>query len=732
MKQRDWSPPRGGTLRGRISGLRLGRPILAATALLSVLLAAAAVRAQVLLNADEIIYDSNSGIVTARGNVEITEPGRILRAGEVTYDPNSDIIGASGGVSLTLANGDVAFADEMRLTGSLREGTLQGFSALIGENGRLAAVSGERWEGRFTEARGATFTSCILCADDPDDSPAWQIRAARVVHDQVERGLIFEDATLELFGVPVAYLPVFSQADPTVRYKSGILLPSFGSSSYLGTFFRLPYYISLGESRDLTVEPYYTSRAGYVVLGEFRQRFQRGGFWLQGSIGTDPDSAAVPGSSENVGHLFGSGRFLFAEDWRIGFDAQLTSNDTYLHRYDISYIDRLTTDLFIDHISGRNRFAATAYYFQSLRDGDVQGSLPLVLPLIEFTYIPEDKVYGGRVRVDTSALYLTRDLGTDVARGSIAADWMRTFTTSGGHLLTVDILARGDLYHVQEAQFANLSAPFDEETISRALTYAALEWRWPFIGQVGFGESALVIEPIVQIVAASGGGNPAGLPNEDSTTFEFDQTNLFVPNEFPGLDLWTGGPRSNVGVRATAFFDHGSIEAIVGQEFRARSDPNFAPDSGVGDTRSDIVARLKIQFPPYIDLVHRFRIDPASQTLRRNELYLSANYGRSSLNMSYLKLSQETTDPSLGPREEITFTGTFNFLDNWGLFTETRYDLEAGSWLDAGLGLMYEDECLFAQIGYRNRETSDRDLRPSSSVILRIGLKTGITEAAGL
>ena len=238
-----------------------------------------------------------------------------------------------------------------------------------------------------------------------------------------------------------------------------------------------------------------------------------------------------------------------------------------------------------------------------------------------------------------------------------------------------------------------------------------------------------MIEPIVQVVAATGGGNPAGIPNEDSTTFEFDETNLFHPNEFPGLDLWTGGSRSNVGVRATAFFEGGSVEAILGQEFRARRDPNFAPGSGVGDTRSDIVGRLKVQFAPYINLTHRFRVDPTTLTLNRNEIYLTANYGRSRLDLSFLKLSPETTDPSLGPRQEINLSGSANVIDNWSVFADTRWDLQADEWLDLGIGLLYEDECLVLQLGYRNRRATERDLRASSSFVLRIGLKTGFVGA---
>lgn len=691
----------------------------------SVAVASSPGNAQILMQADEIIYDAETENVTARGNVEISELGWILRADTVTYNPNSDIVGATGAVSLTQEDGSVAFADEVQLAGGLREGALRGFAALIGENGRMAAVTAQRREGRYTEARGATFTSCKICAENGATTPVWQITSTRVVHDQIEKELLFENATLEFLGVPIAYLPVWSQPDPTVRYKSGLLLPTVGTSSYLGTFARVPYYISMGPSRDATIEPYFTSTAGFVGLGEFRQRLARGGFWLQGSLGTDPDSAIGPDSSKVVGHLFGSGRFSLGNNWRIGVDAELTSNDTYLYRYDISYIDRLTSDFFVEQVNGRSRFAATTYYFQSLRDGDTQGSIPLILPLIEYTFIPERKFYGGRARIDSNLLYLKRDTGTDMARGSITANWMRQFISDGGQVLSLDLMARGDLYHVNDAQFSEPTAPFDSKSISRGLSYAALEWRWPFVGQMGVGENTLVIEPIVQVVAATGGGNPAGLPNEDSTTFEFDETNLFNPNEFPGLDLWTGGSRSTVGVRATAFFEGGSVEAILGQEFRARRDPNFAPGSGVGDTRSDIVGRLKIQFAPYISLTHRFRVDPTSLTVRRNEVYMTAAYGRSRLDLSFLKLSPETTDPSLGPRQELNLSGMVNVIDNWSVFADTRLDLQSDEWLDLGVGLRYEDECLVAQLGFRNRRATERDLRPSTSFVVRIGLKTG-------
>jgi LPS-assembly protein len=157
---------------------------------------------QILLQADQITYDTQKGLVTAQGHVEISDEQRTLLADQVTYDENADRVTASGHVSLQDETGNVAFADQVELTRDLREGALQGFAALLGQKGRLAANSAERKEGRFTIANGAVYTPCEICRET-GEQPTWEIRAARVVHDQLEKKVYFEDASLEFLGVPV-------------------------------------------------------------------------------------------------------------------------------------------------------------------------------------------------------------------------------------------------------------------------------------------------------------------------------------------------------------------------------------------------------------------------------------------------------------------------------------------------------------------------------------------------
>jgi LPS-assembly protein len=370
---------------------------------------------------------------------------------------------------------------------------------------------------------------------------------------------------------------------------------------------------------------------------------------------------------------------------------------------------------------------ATGYFFQSLRATDITAQIPLVLPMFEYTYIPEEKIEGGRLRLDTSALALTRDEGTNVTRGSFGVDWRRPFMTDSGQMITIEAMGRSDLYYITDATFAVPTAPKNTETIGRALGLGMVEWRWPFLGPSGLPNTRLIVEPIAQFVAASGGGNPSGLPNEDSTAFEFDATNLFSPNQAPGLDLWTGGPRSNVGLRTTALLPTGYVEATLGEDFRFMPEKSLPPGLGLGEERSDIVGQIKIEFPPNLSLTHQFNIDPRDGSVRRNEVYLRARLGRSVVNLSYLRLPASAADPSLGEQEQVNLETTLRLYGNWGLFGEARRDLSKNQQLESSIGISYEDECFVASLGFHRRDTATLNLKPSSAVIFRIGLKTGLT-----
>ncbi|HKY17968.1 MAG TPA: hypothetical protein VJL82_03480, partial [Rhizomicrobium sp.] len=175
----------------------------------------------ILLQADEIVYDSEAKTVSAVGHVEISDSGRTLLAERVDYDQASDTVTARGHVSITDERGNVAFADHVVLTDHMRDGALSGFGALIGKTGRLAARSAQRVNGTTVIANRTVYSPCEICNKPGQRTPLWQVKAERVVYDQTKHKVRFNNATIEVKGVPVLWAPALSVPDPTVRYTSG-------------------------------------------------------------------------------------------------------------------------------------------------------------------------------------------------------------------------------------------------------------------------------------------------------------------------------------------------------------------------------------------------------------------------------------------------------------------------------------------------------------------------------
>ena len=220
------------------------------------------------MRADSVRYDEATGIATASGSVEFVHAGRILRADTVVYDERADLVTATGDVVIVEPTGEMLFSDRAEMTGDLREGAIRGIRVLLTDNARLAANGARRLGGRTTEMAKAVYSPCDLCPDTPGRAPVWQVKARRAVHDQLLRDIVYHDATLEAFGVPVFYTPYLRQPDPTVERRTGFLTPLYGSSGTLGANVSIPYHIVLGPNRDATVTPLVTRKEGVVLLGE--------------------------------------------------------------------------------------------------------------------------------------------------------------------------------------------------------------------------------------------------------------------------------------------------------------------------------------------------------------------------------------------------------------------------------------------------------------------------------
>ena len=668
--------------------------------------------APLVIIADDMSYDTDGSVARAQGNAEAYHGSRVLTADTLEYYEEAGRLRAQGGVAVRNDDGSYLFADEAELSADLSEGAIAAPKALIAGGGKLAAAEGRRVGGRYNVLSKAVYSPCDVCQADPE--PLWQVKAGKVIHDQGTRDIIYEDASFEIEGVPVAYLPYFRHPDPSVRRRSGLLPFKFGSDSAYGYSVKAPYFLELSHDRDLTITPFVTTEDGLLLEGEYRALTETGGYRLWGSFTRNNRRGE---GDEFRGAARGTGRFLLTDETGWGFDLNLASDDTFLRRYDYSDEDRVTSRLFLDRQNERLFAEANAFYFQSFLPDEPSSTLPIALPELRLRYRALEDPIWGIATAKASALRLQRDVGRDVTRVSAGADWERQFLTPQGLVLTPFAGMRADAYLVED------DPAIDDDLRGRADAFAGVDLRMPFIMENDLGTH--ILEPVVQAVVAPNQGN-SEFPNEDSLDLTFDETILFTgESRFAGIDRIEGGARLNAGVRYDFQAENGfGIEAAYGRVFRVRDNSAFTSTSGLRNAESDHVGVLRLKLDPYFDITNRLRVNNENYDVERNEIYARGTYGPIAVAGSYAFLA---ADPQAGfatAREEIAGKAILRVKENWTLYGGARRDLEDSRMVESEGGLRYEDECLYIDFSIGKRSNDDRDAEDGTRFGLTLRLKS--------
>ena len=673
------------------------------------------------LVADAVQVDP-AGRLVASGGVEVFHQGRTLRASRIVYDRAGDSLSIQGPILLTEAGGDsILVADQAELSADLTEGILQGARLILNRELQLAAAQIQRLGGgRYTQLDQVVASSCKVCASDP--VPLWEIRARKVVHDRQERQIYFDQAQFRVAGLPVAWFPRLRIPDPTLKRATGFLTPTIRSTSELGTGIRLPYFITLGPHRDLTITPFVSTQSGRTLELRYRQAFANGEIEVTGALSRDE---ILPGQTRH--YLTAEGRFDLPRDFTLRFRGETVSDAGYLLDYGLPDKDRLDSRVEItrtrrnEHISGR------LISFRSLRDGEANSILPSVVS--DFTY--HRRFSGGPLGGEAGLLFqghghfrssdeATADSngdgiidGRDVARLSLRLDWRRNWMLPMGIVGTTLGELRADRYHI--AQDSSLAGGGHFRT-SGAL---ASELRWPWSRADADGTSH-VIEPVVQLIWAPKGNDT--IPNEDSRLTEFDEGNLFSLNRFPGADRVERGARLNLGISYTRLSPSGwAVSGAAGRVLRARDPGQFSLASGLDGKTSDWLAAVQIASPDGVALAHRMVADNDLR-VNKSETRLSLAGRNFNLAGSYVWMVADPAEDRPDPINEVLLDGSYKLTPNWTAFGQTRYDLEANRAARASVGLQFRNECVSVDVSLSRRFTSSTSVKPTTDFGLSVDL----------
>jgi LPS-assembly protein len=684
-------------------------------------------------------YDNDSEVVVARGDVRMFREGNRLRADTVTWNRQTGEVRAEGDVAVTSAGGDVAYGDSIELTDTLRDGVVDNMLIVLADGGRLAAQRGTRRDNVSTLERAAYSPCAVVDENGCPKEPVWKITAVRVVHDP-ERGRIsFSGARIELFGIPLIPLPGLSQPIGDSG-GSGLLVPDLRYSRVNGLEFALPYYFKLAPNRDLTVTPHIYSDVLPALEGTYRALTSTGAYRVN-AIGTyssrtpvSPDGIVTP-QRDFRGYLDASGRFQLDPNWSVSGSLRLTTDRTFLRRYDISRDDRLRSTIQAERIDRDSYFSLSGWAVQTLRANDVQGQQPIALPELDYRRRFQDPILGGRVEAQLNSLAIGRTAGQDTQRAFAGLKWdLRRFTPLGQEVVFT-AYGRADVYHTDET-LRTITDSYRGRAgwRTRAIGALAVDVKWPFVGEAFGGTQR--ITPRIQFVATPDISN-IDIPNEDARAFDLEDSNLFALNRFPGYDRFEDGPRMTYGLDYALNIPGISIEANVGQSYRLSNKPVLFPDgTGLTSRSSDIVGRTTVRFREFVSLTHRYRLDKDNLAIRRNELDATIGTDRTYALIGYLRLNRDIGPEleDLQDREEIRLGGRIQFARFWSVFGSTIIDLtdreEDPLSISDGyepvrhrLGIAYEDDCLELGVTWRRDYEDTGDARRGNSFLLRLAFK---------
>jgi LPS-assembly protein len=689
-----------------------------------------------LLQADEMVYDNDNAKITAKGNVELYYGNYTLLADRVVYDRNANTLAAEGNVRIKDPDGAVITADHITLTDDFRDGFIDALKLVTKDDTRIVASSASREAGNVTVFQKAWFTPCKVCEEDPSKPPTWRIRAGKIIHKREQATLTFNNAFFDFFGVPVIYVPWFQTADPTVKRKSGFLIPSYSNSGQLGNTVQVPYYMALSDTYDFTFAPMWTEKAGTLLYGEWRQRFAAGGYNIQLAGVWDEGTIDSPTDGDFRGSIKTQGKFALNPYWGWGWDIIAETDDTFRRFYNLD--SRLKTDrvsqIYFEGLHDRNYFSTRFYNTASLLFTDEPFSDATVFPIVDYDYIVNHPIIGGELSFTSNAMVFHNQDDVDSNRLIVEANWRRQMIDGIGEVFTPFAQLRGDVYNVagvgngldSSEDFAS-DKNGDESTILRGNALAGIEYRYPFMATTG--SITHVVEPIAQVIARPNSlGDQQDIPNEDALSLVFDDTLLFDIDKFSGYDRIETGTRANVGMRYTAQFASGAYaRGVFGQSYQLAGqnefDTDFYQTSGLATDSSDYVAGLYIQTATSLGFTAQSRFSEDNFDIERTDLGTWARYGPAQIRVNYADVAGQPGLAGGDAREEIVTGGVLAVTDDWSLLGNFRYDIELDQPITDGLGLRYQDDCFRLDVTYQRSFIRDQDIEPDQRILVNFMLK---------
>jgi LPS-assembly protein len=646
------------------------------------------------LISNNITYNKISGFLIASGNVEVYFENLIITTQELKYDSKLNEISITGAFTIQDGENLINSNNDAIIDTKLKIALITSARAIIDNQLQVSSKKSKLNGNGNNEFYAVAASSCTICKNNP--VPFWQIRATRIVHNKDKQKIYFKNAKLDFLGLPIMYVPNLSVPEPNVTRARGFLVPKLSSSNKNGISIKIPYYFTIGDHKDFTITPFITSQNDIILENEYRQETSNGFFEISNAISIKENL----NFGKYNGFIKGEGAFAYNYGYNLDFKIYLTNKidfkngeKPFINNYNYAKIEnnQLKNSFDIHKATSNSYFQIGSSFIQSFKYRDFNNdgvdeedpNVPFIFPEMYFKQNYNDFIFDTKFSISTHFVNLTNVSSGKYSRLSENFYWNKNLILRSGLNWKMSFELNTNTYLNKNKIYFN------------TMPLGMIETRYPIEKKLN-GKSHL-IEPIIQLIKSP--NKPLGdiitKGISDSTTAEFEDTNLFSTNRFPGSDVIEAGLRANIGGRYIFHDPNGwKFTSTFGRVFREKNLNQFntSVSTGLDKLNSDYVSSIILKTPNKLSFSSKLLFD-GKFNVTKNETnlnFINTNYN---LNLNYVWLDKQSILNLNSKQHEVNVGLGYVINDYLRLDTHLRQNLNTNSPIIGGFNMIYKNEC---------------------------------------
>jgi LPS-assembly protein len=646
---------------------------------------------KIKIYADEVSVDKIGEKIIATGDaVAINEDNVKIKSNQLTYDKSKNFLEAKGNVILIDQSDNGFFLDELNASDNFNIISGKAVKARLHDESRIVGSKFEKKDA-ISIVENAEYTPCTEENYLIKNCPGWKLKSKKIYHDTENRTIHYDHAQLQLFNIPVFYLPYFSHPDPSVKKRSGFLMPTIQTDNQLGETFSIPIFLNLSSNRDITFTPNIQTAGNNFYNFNYRHLNDLFDLEINSSIDDNDDNT---GTSN---HLFFESKIINPYG-NLNTYLKTTNNDTYMRKNKINNLTVLKSGVEFDREVNDTFFSIETIGYKHLTTEGQQWEYLYPNIIYDINNI-DNNIYSGNVSLNNKLSFRKNLNENYVSLASSQINWSNQ-----------KINKNFGLIFNNEANLRVTSISIDEKSRSdtsniRIYPQYSLKISYPLLKSSSLFNQTLT--PIIMPIVA-----PYNNYTEAQTV---TNSNLFSTNRATSISEWESGPRINYGIE---WF----INSVKGTDIRTVIGQNYRFNKLSDDTASEISdyfinSNININSENYLD---------SSLIIDRDDLKirsLNANTFNRFGDLIFALNYDYTSGKYSAPAEQVAIGGKYELENNLFIkFTGTK-NLDTNKNIGYQYGILYENDCLGIDFNYYRDLTKDRDIEESDGFSFTVVLK---------